>query len=106
MTEKKETKSKIERNKRKVVTGVVMSDKTNKTRVVGINRLVMHPRYGKVLKRRTRVYVHDENNVSKLGDTVEVMSTRPISKMKRWRLVRVVRQGARIDKPTAKETSS
>ena len=70
--------------------GVVTRDKMNKTRRVEIQRLVKHPRYGKYIKQRTICYVHDEKNESHMGDTVEIMETRPLSKTKRWRLVRVV----------------
>jgi small subunit ribosomal protein S17 len=79
-----------ERGNRRVAVGVVTSDKMNKTRRVEIPRLVKHPRYGKYIKRRTVCHVHDENNESRLGDTVEIMETRPLSKTKNWRLVRVV----------------
>jgi small subunit ribosomal protein S17 len=70
--------------------GVVTSDKMNKTRRVEIPRLVKHPRYSKYIKRRTICYVHDETNESHKGDTVEIMESRPISKNKHWRLLRVV----------------
>ena len=70
--------------------GVVTSDKMNKTRRVEIPRLVKHPRYGKYIRRRTICHVHDENNESHMGDTVEIMETRPLSKTKHWRLVRIV----------------
>src|SRR5947209_1024229 len=79
-----------ERGKRRVEIGIVTRDKTNKTRRVEIPRLVKHPRYGKYIKRRTICYVHDETNQSHTGDTVEIMETRPLSKLKAWRLVRVV----------------
>ena len=69
-------------------------DKMNKTRRVEIERLVQHPKYGKYIRRRTVCHVHDENNESHVGDTVEIMETRPLSKLKRWRLVRIVRPGA------------
>jgi small subunit ribosomal protein S17 len=82
------------RGRRRVETGVVTSDKMDKTRRVEIPRLVKHPRYGKYIKRRTVCKVHDENNESHLGDTVEIMETRPISKTKNWRLMRVVRKSA------------
>ncbi len=62
----------------------------SKTRRVEIPRLVKHPRYGKYIRRRTVCHVHDESNESRLGDTVEIMETRPLSKTKNWRLVRVV----------------
>ena len=70
--------------------GVVTSDKMNKTRRVEIPRLVKHPRYGKYISRRTICHVHDEKNESHIGDTVEIMETRPLSKTKNWRLVRIV----------------
>ncbi len=79
-----------ERGRRRVEVGVVTSDKMNKTRRVEIPRLVKHPKYGKYIKRRTICHVHDENNESHVGDTVEIMETRPLSKLKNWRLVRVV----------------
>jgi small subunit ribosomal protein S17 len=78
------------RGKRRVETGVVTSDKMQKTRRVEIARLVKHSRYGKYIRRRTICKVHDEKNESRTGDTVEIMETRPLSKTKNWRLVRVV----------------
>ena len=79
-----------ERGKRRTAIGVVTSDKMQKTRRVEIPRLVKHQRYGKYIKRRTICYVHDEGNESHIGDTVEIMETRPLSKNKNWRLIRVV----------------
>jgi small subunit ribosomal protein S17 len=78
------------RGQRRLFVGVVTSDKMDKTRRVEIPRLVKHPRYGKYIKRRTVCHVHDEQNESHKGDTVEIMETRPLSKTKHWRLVRVV----------------
>jgi small subunit ribosomal protein S17 len=78
------------RNERKERTGVVASDKMDKTRVVVIERTFSHPLYGKTVRRSSRVKVHDENNESHVGDKVIVMETRPISKEKRWRLVEIV----------------
>src|SRR5438105_5964425 len=78
------------RGTRRVAVGVVTSDKMDKTRRVEIPRLVKHPRYGKYIRRRTICHVHDEQNASHVGDTVEIMESRPISKTKHWRLVRVV----------------
>src|ERR1700745_4258596 len=78
------------RGQRRVATGVVTSDKMNKTRRVEIPRLVKHARYGKYIKRRTICHVHDEQNESRKGDTVEIMETRPLSKTKHWRLIRIV----------------
>src|SRR5215468_8383444 len=80
------------RGKRRLAVGVVTSDKMNKTRRVEIPRLEKHPRYGKYIKRRTICYVHDEQNEAHAGDTVEIMEARPMSKLKRWRLVRVVKK--------------
>src|ERR1700722_9952938 len=78
------------RKQRRLVVGVVTSDKMNKTRRVEIPRLVKHPRYGKYIKRRTICHVHDEKNESHKGDQVEIMETRPLSKTTHWRLVRIV----------------
>lgn len=77
---------------RRVLEGVVTRDKTAKTRRVEVERLVRHPKYGKFVKRRTVCYVHDEVNDSHLGDTVEIEESRPLSKLKRWRLVKVVKR--------------
>src|SRR5436190_23155187 len=77
------------RGLRRVEVGVVTSDKMNKTRRVEIPRLVKHVRYGKYIRRRTVCHVHDEQNESRMGDTVEIMETRPLSKTKNWRLLRV-----------------
>lgn len=85
------------RKQRKVVVGVVTSDKMNKTRRVEIPRLVRHPRYNKYIKRRTICYMHDEKNESRKGDTVELMETRPLSKLKNWRLLRIVAKAKTAD---------
>jgi len=78
------------RGRRRIAVGVVTSDKMNKTRRVEIPRLEKHQRYSKYIKRRTICYVHDEKNESHIGDTVEIMEARPMSKLKCWRLVQVV----------------
>jgi small subunit ribosomal protein S17 len=78
------------RGKRRVEIGVVTSDKMDKTRRVEIPRLVKHARYGKYIRRRTICHVHDESNESRMGDKVEIMETRRLSKTKTWRLLRVV----------------
>jgi small subunit ribosomal protein S17 len=80
------------RGRRRVEIGVVTSAKMNKTRRVEIPRLVKHARYGKYIRRRTVCHVHDEANESRQGDTVEIMETRPLSKTKHWRLVRILRR--------------
>ena len=74
----------------RIVTGVVTRDKMAKTRRVEVQRLVRHPKYGKFIKQRTVCYVHDEKNETFLGDTVEIQESRPLSKMKRWTLIRIV----------------
>jgi len=79
-----------ERGLRKSLTGTVTSDKMKKTLTVSVERLEPHPKYGKYMRRRTVCKVHDENSEAKMGDTVEIMASRPLSKTKRWRLVRVV----------------
>lgn len=81
------------RKARKTLVGVVTSAKMNKTRRVEVPRLLKHPKYGKYLRRKTVCVVHDEKNESGLGDSVEIMETRPLSKTKRWRLIRVVSNG-------------
>ena len=81
------------RSRRKTEIGIVTSDKMNKTRRVEVQRLVPHPKYGKLMRRRTVCHVHDEANESHKGDTVEIMETRKLSKTKNWRLVRVIKKG-------------
>lgn len=77
---------------RRVLEGIVTRDKTSKTRRVEVQRLVRHAKYGKFVKRRTVCYVHDEKNESHLGDTVEIIESRPLSKLKRWQLVKIVKK--------------
>ena len=77
--------------------GRVTSDKMDKTRVVEIPRLVRHPKYGKFVRKRTICYVHDENNESGYGDTVEIIESRPLSKKKRWQLVKVIEKNTEVD---------
>ena len=77
-------------NPRKVREGIVISDKMNATLVVAVNERVSHPRYGKTVQRTKKLYVHDEKNEAKIGDKVRVQETRPLSKLKRWRLTEVV----------------
>ena len=82
---------------KKVAVGTVTSDKMLKSRRVEIPRLVKHARYGKYLRRRTVCHVHDENEVSHLGDMVEIVECRPMSWTKRWQLVRVVAKSQAVD---------
>ena len=79
-----------ERGRRKVRTGVVVSDKMDKTVLVRIDRKVTHPLYRKTVRRSSKLAAHDEKNDVHVGDTVRVMETRPISKSKRWRVVEIV----------------
>ncbi|MFN3466529.1 MAG: 30S ribosomal protein S17 [Candidatus Brocadiales bacterium] len=78
------------RGQRKLVVGVVDSDKMNKTISVKVEKLVKHPLYGKYVKRVTVYKAHDEDKKAKVGDKVEIMATRPMSRTKHWRLVRVL----------------
>ena len=78
------------RNLRKTRVGKVVSDKMDKTIVVAIADNVKHPVYNKIVKRTTKIHVHDEKNECRVGDKVEVMETRPLSKTKRWRLVEII----------------
>jgi len=77
-------------NPRKVREGVVVSDKMDSTLVVAVNERVRHARYGKTVQRTKKLYVHDEKNEAKVGDKVRVQETRPLSKLKRWRLTEIV----------------
>ena len=79
-----------ERNRRKVLSGTVVSDKMDKTIVVAVEDRVKHPLYGKIMTKTTRVKAHDETNDAGIGDRVRVMETRPLSATKRWRLIQVV----------------
>ena len=78
------------RGMRKTRTGVVVSDKMDKTIVVEIRTRVKHPLYGKIMNRTIKIKAHDEQNVCGIGDTVRIMETRPLSKDKNWRLVEIV----------------
>ncbi|HYA28561.1 MAG TPA: 30S ribosomal protein S17 [Acidobacteriota bacterium] len=78
------------RGLRKERTGLVVSDRTQKTVVVSVERMVMHPRYRKVLKRRTTVKAHDETNQCHVGDRVLIVECRPLSRDKRWRVSKVI----------------
>ena len=82
---------------KRVLSGIVTSDKMAKTRRVEIARKVKHPKYGKFVKRRTVCHVHDENNESGAGDLVEIIESAPLSKTKRWRLVKVLQKSTEVD---------
>ena len=79
-----------ERNLRKSRVGYVVSDKMDKTVVIAIEDNVKHPVYGKIIKRTLKVHAHDETNQCGVGDKVEIMETRPLSKTKRWRIVEII----------------
>ena len=79
-----------DRNRRKVRTGVVVSDAMDKTVTVTVERRFQHPLYGKEMKRSTRYHAHDEKNEYQVGDTVKITETRPLSKMKRWRVLELI----------------
>jgi small subunit ribosomal protein S17 len=80
------------RNLRRTNEGVVIADSRNKTIKVGVKYLSKHQRYGKYLRKQIVLHVHDEKNEAKIGDTVEIMECRPISKTKSWRLVKVIKR--------------
>ncbi|HSL25875.1 MAG TPA: 30S ribosomal protein S17 [Acidimicrobiia bacterium] len=82
--------SNTERGRRKTRVGVVVSDARDKTVTVEVPSSFNHPRYDKLVRRTTKLHVHDEANDAKAGDTVRIMETRPISKQKRWRVVEVL----------------
>lgn len=84
------TEQTTERNVRALRTGEVVSAKMNKTIIVKVTRKVPHPQYSRFIKKSIRLYAHDEANSAGVGDTVRIMSTRPLSKLKRWRLVDIL----------------
>ncbi|MGL4854584.1 MAG: 30S ribosomal protein S17 [Lentisphaeria bacterium] len=81
------------RGLRKQRAGVVVSDVQDKTIVVRVDRLAKHKKYKKIIKVSKKYYAHDENNEAKVGDTVSIMETRPLSKLKRWRLTQITQRG-------------
>lgn len=88
------TSSSTERQQRKVRTGVVISDKMDKTVVVEVSRTVLHPVYKKFVRRRKRFMVHDEDNRCRIGDEVMIVETRPLSRHKNWRVQKIVKEAA------------
>src|SRR5688572_2419455 len=106
MTEANAPSEGADRGKRRTEVGVVTSDKMDKTRRVEIPRLVKHPTYGKYIRRRTICHVHDEKNESKMGDTVEIVESRPYSKTKHWRLIRVVTRTGGAEEAAAATTAA
>ncbi len=81
-----------ERNLRKTKTGIVVSNKMDKTITVAVERKIVHPLYGKFLKRTKRFAAHDEKNECNIGDVVKIMETRPLSKNKSWRLIEIIQK--------------
>jgi small subunit ribosomal protein S17 len=79
-----------DRNRRKVRTGTVISDARDKTVTVEVTDAIRHAKYGKTVRRRKRLHAHDQDNDARLGDTVRVMETRPLSRTKRWRVTEIV----------------
>jgi small subunit ribosomal protein S17 len=88
---------------RKRLIGTVTGDKMNKSRRVEVERVYRHPKYGKTVRRRLVCHTHDEDNASHAGDIVEIVESRPLSKLKRWALVRIVRQATTRAVETATE---
>ena len=82
----------MERNKRKVREGRVISSRMDRTIVVAVERRFRHPRYEKIIRRTSKLYAHDDKNECGIGDKVKVMESRPVSKLKRWRLVQVLEE--------------
>ena len=89
------------RARRRLLRGIVTGDKMDKTRRVEVERYTRHAKYGKIIRRRTVCYVHDENNISRTGDVLLIMETRPLSKTKRRRLVQLIAESTR-DAPIKK----
>ncbi len=83
------------RGTRRSMEGVVVSDRGDKTIVVQVERTTRHPLYHKIIRKRKKYHVHDEANEAGMGDKVEIMGTRPLSKLKRWRLVRILEKAAK-----------
>ncbi|MCL2858977.1 MAG: 30S ribosomal protein S17 [Oscillospiraceae bacterium] len=83
-------KKQEERNLRKVMIGIVKSNKMDKTVVVAVEKNVRHPKYGKIMKRTYKLKAHDEENKCEIGDKIKVMETRPLSKEKRWRVIEIL----------------
>lgn len=91
---KQMTENQMERNRRKVRVGTVVSDAMDKTVTVSVERQFPHPLYGKGVKRTKRYHAHDENNEYRVGDTVRITETRPLSKTKRWRVIELIERPA------------
>ena len=100
------TQSAAQGSRRKTVIGEVVSTKMNKTIVVEVTRTFPHRLYRRVMSRSKKFYAHDEQNAARLGDFVEIEETRPLSKLKRWRLKEVIRRAALVAETTEPETQA
>ena len=89
-----ETGTGVERSARKTRVGIITSDRGDKTVVIQVERRVAHPLYGKQMKKTTRLHAHDEKNEYRVGDTVRIVETRPLSKLKRWRVSELIERSA------------
>lgn len=105
MPPKKPKKEAVVRHRRRSVEGVVTSDKMEKTITVRVERLVQHPEFGKFVRRHYVCYAHDEKGEAKRGDRVELAETRPLSKLKTWRLVRVIARATAAPEEDAREAA-
>jgi small subunit ribosomal protein S17 len=85
------------RGRRKMVKGTVISDKMDKTVVVVTEKLVKHPLYGKFIRKRKKLYAHDEENQCSVGDLVQLAETRPLSRLKRWRVVSIIKKAEKLE---------
>jgi len=94
MAEEKQTQQVVHRRTEKV--GQVVSDKMQKTIVVQVTRRVAHPVYKRVITRRKKFYAHDEQQTAKMGDTVRIVESRPLSRLKRWQLAEIVRRAVQV----------
>ena len=92
--------SQVKSHKRRL-RGIVVSDKAAKTITVEITRRFQHPKYGKFMQKKMRVHAHDEKDVAHTGDTVDIVECRPLSRLKRWRLMEVVERGTVLEVVTA-----
>ena len=104
-TPKKQAQQAVDRSRRRTVAGVVVSDKMDKTIKVRVERFVQHPMFEKTLLKHYVCYAHDEKKEAKRGDKVELAETRPISRLKHWRLLRVLERGEVAAAPDAREAA-
>jgi small subunit ribosomal protein S17 len=103
MSEQGSTGQQAERRTRASKVGVVVSDRMHKTAIVAVERMVKHPAYKRIVRRTSRFFAHDETNQAHVGDQVEIVETRPLSKNKRWRIARII---ARSEKARGEATEA